>query len=145
MRRDARGGSRLVVRRGQPFMLRLKLNRKFVGSRDSMSFLFRLVGDEKASQGHGTLIGVGLRLGVDELSEAHEWGCCVESVHDTTLLVLVKPAANAAVGEWLLDVDTQCDGVEGIRSFRQPNPFYVLFNPWCQDDQVFMKGAGLCG
>lgn len=141
MRRDIRGGPRLVVRRGQPFMLRLKLNRKFDVARDSMNFLVRLVGDEKASQGHGTLIGFELRLGIDELSEVHEWGSCIESVNDNLLLLLMKPAANAAVGEWLLDVDTQCVGVEGIRSFRQPNPFYVLFNPWCQSDQVFMKGG----
>lgn len=140
MRRDARGGTRLVVRRGQPFMIRFTLNRKFIISRDSMQFLFRLNGDERASQGHGTLIGVGLQPGVDELSEPHAWGSCVESIHDNTLLVLVKPAANAAIGEWLMEVDTQCAGVEGIRSFRQPHPFYVLFNPWCSDDEVFMKG-----
>lgn len=141
MRPDARGGPRLVVRRGQPFLLRLTLNRKFVEARDSMSFLFRLVGDEKASQGHGTLVGVGLRAAVDDLSEPHSWGSCIEAVqHDHTLIVLVKPAANAAVGEWLMDVDTQCDGIEGIRSYRQALPFYVLFNPWCRDDQVFMEG-----
>lgn len=105
-----------------------------------MSFLFRLVGDERASQGHGSLIGVRLSFGVDELGEALEWGSCIETITDSTLTILVKPAANSAVGEWLMDVDTQVEGAEGIRSFKHQSPFYVLFNPWCRQDQVFMEG-----
>lgn len=128
----------MIIRRGQSFKIRLTLNRPFSRAKDSLSFIFTLANDEKPSLGHGSLIGCPLRLNSYELGEPLEWGSAIESINGDVLTVLIKPAATAAIGEWRVDVDTQLVSGEGMKSFKYPSTFYVLFNPWCQDDQVYM-------
>lgn len=132
--------TKLVIRRGQPFKIRLILNRPYVRDKDNISFIFTLHTDEKPSHGHGTLIGTTLQFNSYELGGPLEWGSAIESMNGDVLNVLIKPAANAPIGEWRVDVDSQLYNIQGIRSFKYPSTFYVLFNPWCQDDQVYMAG-----
>lgn len=132
--------SRLVVRRGQTFRLQIGLNRPFDRRRDTLSFVFTLADDEKPSNGHGTLIGTNLNLDFYDTGESLEWACALESQHGDILDVLVKPAANAPIGEWKFDIDTHLKTNEATRSFKSPNSFFVLFNPWCRDDQVYLPG-----
>lgn len=135
---------KLVVRRGQPFRMRLILNRPYEPDNDSVSFVFTLADDEKPSLGHHTLIGAILRNDAPSAAAAavapNEWGSVVESWSEANLYVLIKPAANAPIGEWRVDVDIQRLSSVGMRSFKYPSTFYVLFNPWCADDQVYMPG-----
>lgn len=140
MQKNSLDGSKLVIRRGQPFKLRLTLNRPFNRTKDTLSFIFTLDNAEKPSHGHGTLIGTQLKSNSYELGDSIEWGSAIESIHGDILTVLIKPAATAPIGEWKVDVDTQLTTAEGIRSFKYPSSFYILFNPWCKDDQVYMAG-----
>lgn len=148
---SARRQQRLVVRRGQPFRVRLYLDRPFEAGRDTVSFVFTLAGDEKPSHGHRTLIGTTVRVGTAPAaasaapsewdSWAETWSSDVGTSTTTAVLeVLVRPAATAPIGEWRMDADTQRDSAAGMRSFRYPSAFYLLFNPWCADDQVCLTG-----
>lgn len=130
--------SRLVVRRGQVFRLQIGLNRPFDRRRDTISFVFMLADDEKPSNGHATLIGANMNLDFFETGEANEWACALESQHGDIVDVLIKPAANAPIGEWKFDIDTHLKTNDATRSFKSPNSFYLLFNPWCRDDQVYL-------
>lgn len=130
--------SRLVIRRGQTFRIQIGLNRPFDRRRDSISFVFTLVDEDKPSHGHGTLVGTKLNLDFYDTGDALEWACALEAQHGDILDVLVKPAANAPIGEWKFDVDTHLKTNDASRSFKSPNTFFVLFNPWCRDDQVYM-------
>lgn len=129
----------LVIRRGQPFRLIVSFNRPFDSLRDAISFIFTLRDDDRPNHGHGTLVGTSLKLDPYDLGASHEWSCVIDEKHGNLLEILVKPAANAAVGEWNFDIDTQIRP-GGATTFKSPNTFFMLFNPWCQDDQVYMGG-----
>ncbi|XP_031617392.1 annulin isoform X1 [Contarinia nasturtii] len=130
--------STLIIRRGQPFRFIINFNRPFDSFRDSISFIFTLRGDDRPNHGHGTLVGTSLKYDSNDLGDSHEWSCIVDGKHGNRLEILVKPAANAAIGEWNFDIDTQLSQGGGAATFKSPNSFYILFNPWCIDDLVYM-------
>lgn len=132
--------SNLVVRRGQPFRLIVSFNRPFDAFRDSISFIFTLRDDERPNHGHGTLVGTSLKYDSYDLGSSTEWSCVIDGKHGNILEILVKPAANAAIGEWNFDIDTQLTQGGGASTFKSPTTFFLLFNPWCLDDLVYMGG-----
>ena len=140
MQRNSHENAKLVVRRGESFRVRLTLNRPYSRSTDLISFVFTMENAEKPSHGHGTMIGTTLKINSYELGNALEWGSSIETISGDVLTVLIKPAATAPIGEWKVDVDSKLVNVDGIKSFKYPTNFYVLFNPWCPDDQVYMSG-----
>lgn len=142
MHRDQIPGlsSTLVVRRGQTFKLIIGFNRPFDSLRDSISFIFTLVDEERPNHGNGTLIGTTLKFDYYNTGDPLEWGCAIESQHNDILEIVVKPAANAAIGEWRFDIDTQLINGAGSYTYKSPSSFYLLFNPWCRDDQVYLPG-----
>lgn len=127
----------LIVRRGEPFRIRLNFDRAYSPSRDAISFIFTVADDKKPNPGHGTLIGIVPRDGIDYLGDPFEWGAGIEIHEGNTLTLLIKPAVTCPVTEWKMDIDTKLLG-DGSKSFSLPVPMYVLFNPWCPDDQVYM-------
>ncbi|XP_064537727.1 annulin [Drosophila montana] len=127
----------LIVRRGEPFRLRIIFDRDYSPSKDAISFIFSVADDSKPSPGHGTLTALVPHDGIDYLGDPLEWGAGIESHEGQILTVLVKPPASCSVTEWRLDIDTKLLG-DGSRSYQLPLPVYVLFNPWCPDDQVYM-------
>lgn len=141
MQKHSEIGSKLVIRRGQPFKIRLNLNRSYSRSTDLLSFVFTLDGIEKPSHGHATLVGTTLKHSSFELGDASEWGSAIDAINGKVIDVLIKPAATAPIGEWRVEVDTQLisrDG--GTKSCKYPATIYILFNPWCKDDQVYLEG-----
>lgn len=137
---DTRLASNLVVRRGQPFRIIISFNRPFDSMRDSISFIFTLRDDDRPNHGHGTLVGTALKYDSYDLGNSYEWSCIIDGKHGDILDILIKPAANAPIGEWNFDIDTQLTQGGGAGTFKSPNSFIVLFNPWCLDDLVYMGG-----
>lgn len=142
MHRSSKPGlaSTLIIRRGQPFRLIMSFNRPFDSYKDSISFIFTLRDDDRPNHGHGTLVGTSLKPDSYDLGNSYEWSCIIDGKHGNILEVLIKPAANAAVGEWKFDIDTQLTQGGGADTFKSPNNFYILFNPWCVDDLVYLEG-----
>lgn len=142
---------KLVTRRGQPFKLQLHCNRPYNREKDSLSLVFTVAGVENPTFGRGTLLGVALKNKSTDLGRSVEWGASVNSINGNLLEILVKPAANALVTQWKLDIDSKIlDGPNGniSKSFSLPQPIYVLFNPWCREDQVYLEGneaKSFCG
>lgn len=135
--------SSLVIRRGQPFRLLVSFNRPYNSQRDSVSFIFTLRDDERPNHGHGTLVGATLQHDSFDFGDAQEWSCILDGKHGEVLEILVKPAANAAVGEWNIDIDTQLRVAGGgAATFKSPNTIFILFNPWCREDLVYFEGDG---
>lgn len=140
MHRDGIHGleSTLVVRRGQTFKLILSFNRPF-NSNDLISFIFTLADDPKPSNGHGTLIGTTLKLDPFNVGEPSQWSCSLDSQHGDVLEILVKPSVTAPIGEWKFDIDTQLKEGGEAATFKSPANFYLLFNPWCRNDSVYLS------
>lgn len=90
----------LVVRRGQAFRLIVNCDRPFDSFRDSISIIFTLKDDDRPNHGHGTLVRTSLKFDTYDLGSSYKWSCIVDGKHGNVLEILVKPAANSAVGEW---------------------------------------------
>lgn len=131
---------KLVIRRGQVFKLLLYCNRPYDMEKDAISLIFSVADVEKPSFGHGTLIAVSLNNRSTDLGKSTEWGASVNSINGDLLEILIKPAANALVTQWKMDIDTKILNNNMSRSYSLPQPFYVLFNPWCREDEVYMEG-----
>uniref|UniRef100_A0A2A4JKA1 protein-glutamine gamma-glutamyltransferase n=1 Tax=Heliothis virescens TaxID=7102 RepID=A0A2A4JKA1_HELVI len=127
----------LVVRRGQAFKLDILLNRPYDASRDAVSFIFYVADVEARGPSDDTSAAVPLLEKGSETFGA--WSATYESQVDSHLMVAVTPAADCIVAAWRLDVDTRLAGGSSL-SYRHPLPIYVLFNPWCLTDSVYMPG-----
>lgn len=131
---------KLVVRRGQPFKLQLHCNRPYSIEKDAISLVFAVADVEKPSFGHGTLVAVSLKNKSTDLGRSAEWGASINSINGDILEILIKPAANALVTQWKLDIDSKILDQTISKSYSLPQPFTVLFNAWCREDQVYLEG-----
>lgn len=67
------------------------------------------------------------------------WNATYEGQMESHLMVRVTPSADCIVAAWKIDVDTKLSG-GGSLSYTHPQPIYLLFNPWCLSDSVYMPG-----
>ncbi|KAJ8031450.1 Protein-glutamine gamma-glutamyltransferase K [Holothuria leucospilota] len=129
--------SDLILRRGQEFTIDLKLSRPFKKSEDVIGVEFRT--GEHPLTSDGTLVVAKMVNKFD----ARQWGFKVASSSGNNVTLTVKSSANALVGEHQLDIVTHVtkDGAQEHR-FRKglKTTVYILFNPWCKDDNVYMDG-----
>ncbi|XP_044595670.1 LOW QUALITY PROTEIN: annulin-like [Cotesia glomerata] len=130
------GDSRLVVRRGQEFFLRIFLNRDYDPEIDGVSIVFTLDGIKKPNYGHGTFMVTPL-LSPGEESEG-AWHATLFAKETQAIVIKVSAPADAPIGKWKMEIDTKHKTSGGAISFNVNEPFYLLFNPWCQEDVVFI-------
>ncbi|RUS86845.1 hypothetical protein EGW08_005382 [Elysia chlorotica] len=137
----------LVVRRGQEFKLTLTFQRPWNSELDDMHLVFK-IGDEPNYR-KGTYAEMKLEEGTDTSYmsgdvQSREWGARILSQSENSLTVGVYSPPDVIVGEWEYAVRTvkvkdgkdenyECEGSEEV---------IILLNPWCQDDQVYMKESG---
>ncbi|KPJ06440.1 Annulin [Papilio machaon] len=127
----------LVVRRGQAFKLDILMNRPYDATRDAISFIFYVGDVEKRGPSDDTSAAVALlEKGSETLGS---WSAVYEGQVDSHLMVVVTPAVDCIVAAWKIDVDTKLVTGESL-SYTHPQPVYILFNPWCLNDSVYMPG-----
>ncbi|NWI17930.1 TGM4 glutamyltransferase, partial [Crypturellus soui] len=125
---DAYDNQSLVVRRGQGIEMKLMLNKELSAS-DQLKLQFS-IGD-KPMKNQGTLICLNLRSGKDY----NGWRASIITSSNKECVVTVTSSPNAIVGKYSLKV------VTGSNSYKPENDaVYLLFNPWCKEDTVFMAG-----
>ncbi|KAJ8921065.1 hypothetical protein NQ315_015861 [Exocentrus adspersus] len=125
----------LVVRRGQSFQLDMKLSRPYNEEKDGVSFIFTVDDEERPSHGNGTIVAVPLLKKPDRRLP---WNVTVDKINENVLTVQVASAPDAAVAKWRMDVDTKLID-NGAYSYCWETKIYILYNPWCKHDQVYMK------
>ncbi|XP_043275141.1 annulin isoform X2 [Venturia canescens] len=136
---NRRGGkSRLVIRRGQEFYLNLTLSRDYDATFDGLSIVFTLDGIKKPQYGHGTFIVIPL-LNPGDVSEG-SWQATIESIEANMIRIKIKSPGNALVGKWKIEIDSKRKNSEGAVSFAVEEAFYIIFNPWCREDVVYLDG-----
>nr|XP_028606670.1 protein-glutamine gamma-glutamyltransferase 4-like isoform X1 [Podarcis muralis] len=120
--------SSLIVRRGQPFELKLTLSRE-LNNNDKVTLQLRI--GEKPMQSNGTLLSMNARSGQTDQS----WNAKICQTNGKECRIVVTSPADAIIGKYLLNVITG-------PSVYTPDKkcVYVLFNPWCEADSVFMPG-----
>ncbi|XP_022103026.1 protein-glutamine gamma-glutamyltransferase K-like isoform X2 [Acanthaster planci] len=128
----------LVVRRGQPFQLDLTLNRPYDKSTDDIKFDFQ-TGSTKNFQ-KGTQVLVSIRDPRPSL--AGGWKAEIKEEKENTLTVSVTASASALVGKYHLTVRTTVKSEDSNQpqnhSFKEHRPICLLFNAWCEEDQVYL-------
>ncbi|NWY04546.1 TGM4 glutamyltransferase, partial [Nothoprocta ornata] len=125
---DAYDNQGLVARRGQGIEMKLFFNRQLSAS-DKVKLQFS-IGD-KPMKSQGTLISLNPMTGKDY----NGWRATIIMSFNKECLVTVISSPNAIIGKYSLKV------VTGSNSYKPENDaVYLLFNPWCQEDTVFMAG-----
>ncbi|NWI91788.1 TGM4 glutamyltransferase, partial [Pitta sordida] len=116
----------LVVRRGHPFHVQVSLNRELKAD-DKLSLRFGI--GENPMKIRGSLMS----LKPEREPEFHGWKISVVKKGGKECLLSVTSSPNAPVGKYTLNVKT------GANIYKPENGvIYLLFNPWCKDDAVFM-------
>ncbi|KAB5546674.1 hypothetical protein PHYPO_G00074750 [Pangasianodon hypophthalmus] len=122
----------LIIRRGQSFQMWIELTRSFNPKSDKLHLELRLGLIPMLSK--GTLVIVPL---VDKL-ENKSWEAKIIEQTDTRIKLSVNTPSNALIGRYELSVITWTPKGSNTYSRKPENDIYLLFNPWCKDDSVFM-------
>ncbi|XP_015678362.1 protein-glutamine gamma-glutamyltransferase 4 [Protobothrops mucrosquamatus] len=118
--------SSLIVRRGQEFQLKVTFSREL---QDNDKVILQLSIGETPMPSNGTFITLNARAQQD----AQPWHANICQTNGKECLIAVTSPADAIIGKYLLKVDTGSNIYSPTQNF-----IYVLFNPWCQADYVFM-------
>ncbi|XP_040272861.1 protein-glutamine gamma-glutamyltransferase K [Bufo bufo] len=111
----------LIVRRGQPFQICVTTQRPFNPKSDQFCIIMHLANSQPITVPF-----------VKEFDEGG-WGCQVSEDSGQKVLLWVNTSAQAAVGKYQLSVRSGA----GTYNDSKLN-VYILFNPWCRMDAVFM-------
>ncbi|XP_042662369.1 protein-glutamine gamma-glutamyltransferase 4 [Tyto alba] len=115
-----------VLRRGQAFQLQLSFSRELKAD-DKLSLRFGF--GEKPMKTRGTLMS----LSVKREQDLNGWQISIVKKSGKECLLSVTSSPRAPVGKYILNVKT------GANIYKPPNgSMYLLFNPWCKDDIVFL-------
>ncbi|XP_069067613.1 protein-glutamine gamma-glutamyltransferase 4 [Pleurodeles waltl] len=117
----------LIVRRGQEFSLKLVFNKE-PGQNDTVILQFSV--GEKPSQSNESFVEIEVKSAPD----SKRWNATISKNCGSEYSVVVRSPADAIVGKYLMTVKTG----KGVSFTPRNNAVYVLFNPWCPDDNVFM-------
>ncbi|KAK7864957.1 hypothetical protein R5R35_004941 [Gryllus longicercus] len=141
------GSGAAVLRRGLPFALALRFDRPCDTSSDALTFIFTFEGNKRSSR---ELVAV---INVDPIElprgDNKEWYAAVQTAQmrdKNTATFKVMIPCSARVGIWNLTVRTYKTDLKGIRiphtlnEYHSPDFIYVLFNPWCKEDGVYLPG-----
>ncbi|NXX74476.1 TGM4 glutamyltransferase, partial [Urocolius indicus] len=115
----------LVLRRGQPFLLQLRFNRPLRAA-DRLSLRFG-IGD-KPMKTRGTLMS----LKPKQDQDFSGWQISIVKSSGNECLLSVISSPRSPIGKYNLNVKT------GPNIYEAANAIYLLFNPWCEGDVVFL-------
>ncbi|XP_057196486.1 protein-glutamine gamma-glutamyltransferase K-like [Triplophysa rosa] len=124
----------LIIRRGQTFQMLIELSRPFNPKTDKLHLELRLVSRNPPDMSKGTLVVVSL---VKDLL----YNCWEATIIEQTgrkIKLSVNSLPSAAVGKYKLSVITQSLADGTMSTYCSENDIYMLFNPWCEYDSVYM-------
>uniref|UniRef100_A0A7N8WK93 Protein-glutamine gamma-glutamyltransferase K n=1 Tax=Mastacembelus armatus TaxID=205130 RepID=A0A7N8WK93_9TELE len=122
----------LIIRRGQSFQMWITLSRPFNPSTDKLHLELKTGPLPSVSKETHVLIPL-----VEEL-EDNRWEAAVVTNKDKKLKLSVNSPPTAVIGRYQLTVETSCANGPATSKHDPANDIYMLFNPWCEDDVVFM-------
>ncbi|XP_068280977.1 protein-glutamine gamma-glutamyltransferase K [Nyctibius grandis] len=130
---------RLVVRRGQPFDLRVLLPRPFDPDGDSLCVELVLGTNPQVAKGTHVLIPLGETSATGWTAEEEKEEEGAERPGGPALNLSLAAPPDAPIGRYRLSVKTRTGAGEYAAPFDDANDFFLLFNPWCPDDHVYME------
>ncbi|KAF4096342.1 hypothetical protein G5714_022311 [Onychostoma macrolepis] len=129
---DAYFSDNLIIRRGQTFQMWIEFSRPFNPKSDSLQLQLKL-GEAIFSSSTGIHISVPL---VDILEDGR-WEMKIVEQEDKRVRLAVNTLPTASIGCYKVTVESFSP--KGKLLFPcSPNDLYMLFNPWCEDDAVYL-------
>uniref|UniRef100_A0A4W4FM86 Protein-glutamine gamma-glutamyltransferase K n=1 Tax=Electrophorus electricus TaxID=8005 RepID=A0A4W4FM86_ELEEL len=129
---DRYHSDQLIVRRGQTFQMWIEFSRSFDPKTDNVHLELKLGPNPVLSK--STLVIVPL---VDELHN-NCWESKITEKKDNKIKLSINSLPTAAIGRYELTVVTQSPSGNTTSPRNPDNDIYILFNPWCEDDAVYM-------
>ncbi|KAJ3599010.1 hypothetical protein NHX12_032973 [Muraenolepis orangiensis] len=130
---DLYDGDNCILRRGQTFMMWLDLSRPFDRSKDKLHLELKTGAMPAVAKGTHVIIPL-----VDEL-EDDRWEAKIVKQEDEWVQLSVNSAPTAFIGSYRISVVTSDLKAEVTSIHEATEVMYMLFNPWCEDDAVFMN------
>ncbi|TRY99706.1 hypothetical protein DNTS_025243 [Danionella cerebrum] len=131
---DQYWGDQLIIRRGQTFQIDLELSRPFNGNTDKLHLELKTGSLPLVSKGTHIIIPL-----VDELQD-DRWEAKIVEQSVNRVKLSINSSVTAVIGKYTLSVVTQCLKTTNTSTHDSDKDIYMLFNPWCEDDTVFMEG-----
>ncbi|XP_060082318.1 hemocyte protein-glutamine gamma-glutamyltransferase-like [Ylistrum balloti] len=125
----------LIVRRGQPFQMTITCDRPYDPEKDELKLIFQ-TGDQPLPT-KGTLV----EMILSDADRPKQWGAKLIKCSSNDLYLEVTTPPSCSVGRWKVKVrSVQKTGeTRPLSKIYSHTPhIYILFNPWCKDDQVFL-------
>ncbi|XP_068777979.1 protein-glutamine gamma-glutamyltransferase K [Struthio camelus] len=129
----------LVARRGQVFGLRILLPRPFDPDGDRLCVELTLGPTPQVAKGTHVLIPLGETSPTGWTAEEEEEGEGAEPAAGPALRLCLAAPPDAPIGRYRLSVKTRTAAGEYAAPFDDANDVFLLFNPWCPDDLVYME------
>ncbi|XP_073678833.1 protein-glutamine gamma-glutamyltransferase K-like [Garra rufa] len=123
----------LIVRRGQIFQMSIELSRPFVPNRDQLYLELSLGNVLPVHKGGFVVVPL-----VSEFTR-NAWQAKIIEQAKTTIRLAVYSLPNACIGRYKLTVVTNCPAGKATSPDTRENDIYMLFNPWCKDDTVYIN------
>ncbi|XP_042338968.1 protein-glutamine gamma-glutamyltransferase K-like [Plectropomus leopardus] len=121
-----------IIRRGQNFQMWITLSRPFSPTNDKLHLELKTGPQPTVSKGTHVIIPL-----VEEL-EDDRWEAAVVKQDDKRIKLSVNSSPTAVIGRYQLIVETTSTHGQFVSKHNPANDIYLLFNPWCEDDTVFM-------
>ncbi|KAJ8371849.1 hypothetical protein AAFF_G00299440 [Aldrovandia affinis] len=129
---DRYHGDDLILRRGQTFQMWLDLSRPFDPSTDKLHLELKTGPLPVVSKGTHVIIPL-----VEEL-EDECWEAMIVKQDGNRVKLSVNSPPTALIGRYQLTVATHSPKGEAMSTHNPSNDIYMLFNPWCYGDSVYM-------
>lgn len=123
----------LVIRRGQPFMITITFNEEFDESKHDLKFKF-LIGEDPLPSKKSDVC-----FGLTDRWYPEEWGAKLMSKKGNTVILYIHTGCDCIIGEYDFLLETNYTGKKKNHVYAHQGPIFILFNPWCKNDQVFME------
>lgn len=128
-----------ILRRGCTFYFAIRFERDYVPTQDVVRVRFAI--GPKPNVVKGTRVILPVNPKKKHLpNDPNIWSICLNRVDGDTIQVQVHVSAQAPVGIWKCSIQTNIAGQGDKRhDYEIPDDIYIIFNPWCSQDGVFME------
>uniref|UniRef100_A0ABM5EJ67 Protein-glutamine gamma-glutamyltransferase K n=1 Tax=Pogona vitticeps TaxID=103695 RepID=A0ABM5EJ67_9SAUR len=122
----------LIIRRGQPFDMKLQFRQDYDPENHRVCLEFITGSNPQVSKGTHILVPVGSSL------PGLGWSAEATDVGTNTMSLRVSTSPKALIGKYQFSVKTRSKAGEYQAPFDPRYEIYILFNPWCSEDSVYM-------
>uniref|UniRef100_A0A4W5QPC5 Protein-glutamine gamma-glutamyltransferase K n=1 Tax=Hucho hucho TaxID=62062 RepID=A0A4W5QPC5_9TELE len=125
-------GDDLIIRRGNTFMMWLDLSRPYYPKTDRLHLELKTGSLPTVAKGTHVIIPL-----VEEL-EDDRWEAKIVKRDGNRIKLSVNSQPTAMIGRYQLTVATHSPKGKATSTHDPGNDIRMLFNPWCEDDTVYM-------